>query len=58
MNVPEHHWEEFEQHLHGMDYFKDVPFKIAVTDKTDGKSFLKLKVKVHWPDCSRRIAAR
>lgn len=46
MNVPEHHWEEFEQHLHGMEYFKDVPFKIAVTDKTDGKSFLKLKVKV------------
>jgi len=46
MNVPEHHWEEFEQHLYAIDYFKDVPFKIAVTDKTDGKSFLKLKVKV------------
>jgi len=46
MNVPAHHWEAFEQHLHGMDYFKDVPFKMAVTDKTDGKSFLKLIIKV------------
>ncbi len=46
MNVPSHHWEAFEQHLHGMDYFKDVPFKMAVTDKTDGKSFLKLIIKV------------
>ena len=46
MNVPEHHWDEFEQHLRGIDHFYDVPFKIAVTDKTEGKSFLKLKVKV------------
>jgi UPF0176 protein len=29
-----------------MDYFKDVPFKMAVTDKTDGKSFFKLIIKV------------
>jgi len=46
MNVPEHHWDAFEKHIHGYEYFKDVPFKIAVTDKTEGKSFLKLKVKV------------
>jgi UPF0176 protein len=29
-----------------MEYFKDVPFKMAVTDKTGGKSFLKLIIKV------------
>ena len=46
MNVPAHHWDAFEQYLHGMEYFKDVPFKMAVTDKTDGKSFLKLIIKV------------
>jgi len=46
MNVPEHHWDAFEKYIHGYEYFKDVPFKIAVTDKTEGKSFLKLKVKV------------
>jgi len=46
MNVPEYHWDAFEKHIHGYEYFKDVPFKIAVTDKTEGKSFLKLKVKV------------
>jgi len=46
MNVPEQYWDEFEAHLHSLKYFKDVPFKIAVTDKTEGKSFLKLKVKV------------
>ena len=46
MNVPEQYWDEFEAHLHSLKYFKDVQFKIAVTDKTEGKSFLKLKVKV------------
>lgn len=46
MNVPEHHWDAFEKHVHDYAYFADVPFKIAVTDKTEGKSFLKLKVKV------------
>ena len=46
MSVPEHFWDEFQQHVHSLEYFKDVPFKIAVTDKTEGKSFLKLKVKV------------
>lgn len=46
MNVPQQHWDAFDQHIHGYEYFSDVPFKIAVTDKTEGKSFLKLKVKV------------
>lgn len=46
MNVPEHHWSDFEQFVHGIAYLKDVPFKFAVTDKTGGKSFLKLIVKV------------
>src|SRR5210317_2067609 len=46
MNVPDHHWDAFEQHLHGMEYFKDVPFKMAVDDPTGGKSFLKLVIKV------------
>ena len=46
MNVPAHHWDAFEQHLHGMEYFMDVPFKMAVTDNTDGRSFLKLIIKV------------
>ena len=34
MNVPEQYWDEFEAHLHSLKYFKDVQFKIAVTDKT------------------------
>ena len=46
MSVPEHYLDEFKFHLHSIEYFKEVPFKIAVTDKTEGKSFLKLKVKV------------
>ena len=46
MNVPAHHWDAFEQHFHGMEYFMDVPFKMAVTDNTDGRSFLKLIIKV------------
>lgn len=44
MSVPEHNWEEFVKHLHGMELFKDIPFKIAVED--DGKSFYKLIIKV------------
>jgi len=46
MNVPEHHWDAFYAYIHGIEYFHDVPFKLAVTDKTEGKSFLKLVVKV------------
>lgn len=46
MNVPEQHWDAFEQYVHEISYFADVPFKIAVTDKTEGKSFLKLIVKL------------
>lgn len=46
MNVPAHHWDAFEKHVHGMEYFKDVPFKMAVDDPTGGKSFLKLVIKV------------
>lgn len=44
MNVPEQHWEIFEQELRKISELVDVPFKIAVED--DGKSFLKLQVKV------------
>lgn len=44
MSVPEHHWDAFVEHLHGMELFKDIPFKIAVED--DGKSFYKLVIKV------------
>lgn len=44
MNVPEHNWAEFEKQLYAFDYFKDVPFKIAVDG--NGKSFYKLVVKV------------
>lgn len=44
MNVPEHNWTEFVEHLYSINELKDIPFKIAVED--DGKSFLKLTVKV------------
>ena len=44
MNVPEHNWEEFVNQLYAFNYFKDVPFKIAVDG--NGKSFYKLVVKV------------
>lgn len=44
MSVPEHNWDEFVEKLHSRNYFKEIPFKIAVED--DGKSFYKLKVKV------------
>lgn len=44
MSVPESNWKEFVEKLHAREYFKNIPFKIAVED--DGKSFYKLKVKV------------
>ena len=44
MSVPEHRWVDFEKHVRSISLFEDVPFKIAVED--DGKSFLKLQVKV------------
>lgn len=44
MNVPEHNWNQFVEQLYAFDYFKDVPFKIAVDG--NGKSFYKLVVKV------------
>ncbi|MCU4163752.1 oxygen-dependent tRNA uridine(34) hydroxylase TrhO [Carboxylicivirga caseinilyticus] len=44
MSVPDHKWEDFEKHLRSISLFEDIPFKIAVED--DGKSFLKLQVKV------------
>ncbi|MDO7726427.1 MAG: rhodanese-related sulfurtransferase, partial [Schleiferiaceae bacterium] len=46
MNIPQQHWNAFEKAIRLNRFFHDVPFKIAVTDKTEGKSFLKLKVKV------------
>jgi len=44
MNVPEHNWDAFVDKLYSHPEFANVPFKIAVED--DGKSFLKLQVKV------------
>jgi UPF0176 protein len=44
MSVPVHHWNEFEEKLNRLNYFKDVPFKHAVDG--NGKSFYKLIVKV------------
>lgn len=44
MNVPEHNWNKFVNELNSIDYFKEVPFKIAVDG--NGKSFYKLVVKV------------
>ena len=46
MSVPEHNWDKFVEKLYARDYFKEIPFKIAVED--DGKSFYKLKVKVRY----------
>ncbi len=43
MNVPEDNWDSFVKELNKFDYFKDVPFKIAVDG--NGKSFYKLVVK-------------
>ena len=44
LSVPEDNFEAFEKHVHGIEAFADIPFKIAVED--DGKSFFKLTVKV------------
>ncbi len=44
MSVPEHNWDEFEEKLNRVGYFKNVPFKHAVDG--NGKSFYKLIVKV------------
>lgn len=44
MNVPEHNWNSFVEKLYAHPEFTHVPFKVAVED--DGKSFLKLQVKV------------
>ncbi len=44
MSVPGEHWDEFVTKILEREYFKNIPFKIAVED--DGKSFYKLKVKV------------
>ncbi|HEY5714468.1 MAG TPA: rhodanese-related sulfurtransferase [Candidatus Gracilibacteria bacterium] len=44
MNVPEPHWEAFVAHLYGYDYFREVPFKVAVEEP--GHSFYKLTIKV------------
>lgn len=44
MNVPEHNWDAFVEHLYAFAEFDKVPFKIAVED--DGNSFYKLVVKV------------
>ncbi len=44
MNVPEQHWEKFVEGIQNNTYLRDIPFKVAVED--DGKSFLKLQIKV------------
>ncbi|MCC5916057.1 MAG: rhodanese-related sulfurtransferase [Cryomorphaceae bacterium] len=44
MNVPEHHYDQFLEELYNIEEFRDIPIKVAVED--DGKSFLKLTVKV------------
>jgi UPF0176 protein len=44
MSVPEPHWKTFIAQLNAKPEFKDIPLKVAVED--DGKSFLKLTVKV------------
>ncbi len=44
MNVPKSNWDKFVKQLYAINYFTDVPFKIAVDD--DGKSFYKLIIKV------------
>lgn len=44
MNIPEHNWSQFAEHLYSLKEFDKVPFKIAVEDEDN--SFLKLTVKV------------
>lgn len=44
MNVPEQNWDAFINYINADQYFKDVPFKMAVDG--NGKSFYKLVIKV------------
>lgn len=44
LSVPEDNFEAFDEHVHSIEAFSDIPFKIAVED--DGKSFFKLTVKI------------
>lgn len=44
ISVPEHNWNHFINILEHFNHFKKMPFKFAVKD--DGRSFIKLKVKV------------
>jgi len=44
MSVPDHYWQDFKEFLNAQFEFKNMPLKIAIED--DGKSFLKLQVKV------------
>lgn len=44
MTVPTAKMEEFKKQLYAIDYFTNVPFKIAVEE--NGKSFYKLVVKI------------
>ncbi len=45
VNVPEHNFDKFRRYIDGTDYFKDVPFKIAVEEK-EKSSFIKLIVRI------------
>ncbi len=44
VSIPEKNFEVFRKSIDENEYFKNVPFKIAVED--DGKSFIKLTIKV------------
>lgn len=44
LSCPEPNWKKFIATLEDYDYLKNIPIKIAVED--DGKSFLKLTIKV------------
>jgi len=45
LNVPEHHWDKFVDHVHSYSNFKGIPFKEAIEEKGSG-SFYKLTIKV------------
>jgi UPF0176 protein len=44
MSIPEHHLDQFFEHMNKLEELKDMPIKWAVED--DGKSFFKLIIKV------------
>lgn len=44
MNIPQHHWNKFEEVLQSFDEFKKMPFKHAIENPTE--SFWKLSIKV------------